>query len=391
MAKDILFGAQFKESKLGKTGLTVTFSVYSVRISDLAITIITTSGSGTEVGKGLYVYKLSSADLQTYYYFATALTATTTVDDREIAAVQLDWVDRSVGVTASTVSDKTGYALTAGERTTLAGVIWDSLLTGITAAGSVGKLIKDYLDAAVSSRSTYAGGDTAGTTTLLSRLSSTRAAYLDALQYVTDARLTWLERLGTALEETSVGSGIWRLTVLALSRVGLDITTIKTNTQDLPTLIEGDGTGGAKFTVTALSNAPSGGGGGSGSGSAILYGTMLSTYSEAQSVLQDFAVNVGEDTWIESKVVDEDGRPVPLDAYTLTVKLTGSGGFTQDLDNTEVIKIVDSNGANIDGRYRWRAHGTLTSVARRNVRHTLTMSGGTGNVRTALTRVQVEG
>lgn len=126
--------------------------------------------------------------------------------------------------------------------------------------------------------------------------------------------------------------------------------------------------------------------------SAVLrYGTMVSTYSEAQSVLQDFSVNAGEDTWIESKVVDEDGRAVPLDAYTLTVGLTGSGGFTQSLDNTEVVKVVDSNGANIDGRYRWRAHGALTSVARRNVRHTLTMSGGAGNVRTALTRVQVEG
>jgi hypothetical protein len=37
----------------------------------------------------------------------------------------------------------------------------------------------DNLDAAVSTRSTYAGGDTSGTTTLLSRLTSTRAGYLD--------------------------------------------------------------------------------------------------------------------------------------------------------------------------------------------------------------------
>lgn len=47
--------------------------------------------------------------------------------------------------------------------------------------GSFGKLVKDYLDAAVSSRSTYAGGDTAGTTTLLSRITATRAGYLDNL------------------------------------------------------------------------------------------------------------------------------------------------------------------------------------------------------------------
>ena len=37
------------------------------------------------------------------------------------------------------------------------------------------------LDAAISSRSTYAGADTSGTTTLLSRLTSTRAGYLDNL------------------------------------------------------------------------------------------------------------------------------------------------------------------------------------------------------------------
>jgi hypothetical protein len=35
---------------------------------------------------------------------------------------------------------------------TVVAAIWDKLLTGITTAGSVGKLIKDYLDAAISSR-----------------------------------------------------------------------------------------------------------------------------------------------------------------------------------------------------------------------------------------------
>lgn len=97
------------------------------------------------------------------------------------------------------VNDKTGFALTAGEHTnistdtqtgltaqgytttragyldTLSGLIaavWDKLLTGITTTGSIGKLIKDNIDAAISSRSTYAGGDTSGTTTLLSRIAS---------------------------------------------------------------------------------------------------------------------------------------------------------------------------------------------------------------------------
>lgn len=69
---------------------------------------------------------------------------------------------------AVTVSDKTGFSLSA------AGVqaIWDALASALTAVGSVGKLIVTNLDAAISSRSTYAGGDTSGTTTLLSRITA---------------------------------------------------------------------------------------------------------------------------------------------------------------------------------------------------------------------------
>lgn len=37
--------------------------------------------------------------------------------------------------------------------------IWDKLLTGITTTGSVGKLIKDYLDAAISTRSSHSAAD----------------------------------------------------------------------------------------------------------------------------------------------------------------------------------------------------------------------------------------
>jgi len=72
-------------------------------------------------------------------------------EDRAVLAVAS--VAGAVGsvtapVTAGTVSDKTGYALSA------AGVqaIWDALTSALTTVGSVGKRIVDYLDAAVSSR-----------------------------------------------------------------------------------------------------------------------------------------------------------------------------------------------------------------------------------------------
>lgn len=74
---------------------------------------------------------------------------------------------------------------------TSAAQIWDYLTSSISTAGSVGKLIKDNLDAAVSSRSTYAGGDTAGTTTLLSRLTSGRASNLDNLDAAISTRSTY--------------------------------------------------------------------------------------------------------------------------------------------------------------------------------------------------------
>ena len=54
----------------------------------------------------------------------------------------------------------------------IAAAVWQVLTSGLTAAGSVGKLVADNLNATVSSRSTYAGADTAGTTTLLSRIAS---------------------------------------------------------------------------------------------------------------------------------------------------------------------------------------------------------------------------
>ncbi len=81
------------------------------------------------------------------------------------------------------INDKTGFSLSTAPPTAaqIATIIWtDGTGTSdFTISGSIGKRIADDLDAAVSTRSTYAGGDTSGTTTLLSRVTSTRAGYLD--------------------------------------------------------------------------------------------------------------------------------------------------------------------------------------------------------------------
>jgi hypothetical protein len=85
----------------------------------------------------------------------------------------------------------TAFTIAVDITSAAASLIWDKLLTGITTASSIGKLIKDNLDAAVSTRSTYAGGDTSGTTTLLGRLTSTRAGNLDNLDAAVSTRSTF--------------------------------------------------------------------------------------------------------------------------------------------------------------------------------------------------------
>jgi hypothetical protein len=81
-------------------------------------------------------------------------------------------------VTVGTNNDKTGYSLAVAPPTAsaIATQIWqDATSTAdFTTAGSIGKLLTDNVDAKVSSRGTsnYAGTDTPGTTTLLSRIAS---------------------------------------------------------------------------------------------------------------------------------------------------------------------------------------------------------------------------
>lgn len=81
------------------------------------------------------------------------------------------------GVTVQTNNDKTNYTISS------VGIaaFWSALTSSLTTVGSVGKLLVDTLDATISSRSTYAGSDTPGTTQLLGRLTSQRASNLDFL------------------------------------------------------------------------------------------------------------------------------------------------------------------------------------------------------------------
>jgi hypothetical protein len=143
------------------------------------------------------------------------------------------------------------------------------------------------LDATVSSRSTYAGGDTSGVTTLLTRLSSVRAGYLDNLSAGAVAQAsnlatlagyvdtevaaiqadvtTLLTRLSSIragyLDNLSAGAVAQASNLATLAGyVDTEVAAILAIANKLDTALELDGAV-YRFTVNALELAPSGGGG----------------------------------------------------------------------------------------------------------------------------------
>lgn len=179
----LTFVAFYTESKVAKTGLTVTLDLWE------GTSEIVTGGSATEIGDGLYYYTLASGSVDANaLYIAVFKTATTTVDQQHIPALWIvgrSWVanvdttvssrlapttaSRTLDVTAtgaagidlanvenqSTVlalSGTTIKAVTDGVTLTTAGgtAIWNTLTTGNFQASSFGQLFKDNLDATIS-------------------------------------------------------------------------------------------------------------------------------------------------------------------------------------------------------------------------------------------------
>jgi len=85
--------------------------------------------------------------------------ATVTAVTNDVGITQAG-ADKVWSTAARALTDKTGFSLSA------AGIqaIWDALTSALTTVGSIGKRLADYVDAAISSRSTYAGGAVASVT-----------------------------------------------------------------------------------------------------------------------------------------------------------------------------------------------------------------------------------
>lgn len=134
-------------------------------------TLTTYTGNTPQTGDSYARIGATGSGLTSLAPSSTALSTTQWTNGR---AALLDNLDAAI----STRSTYAG-ADTSGTTTLL------SRLTS-TRAG-----LLDNLDAAISTRSTYAGGDTSGTTTLLARLTNTRAGLLDNLDAAISTRSTF--------------------------------------------------------------------------------------------------------------------------------------------------------------------------------------------------------
>ena len=228
-------------------------------------------------------------------------TAGRTLDVTTTGEAGLDWANIGAPTTTQNLSATTistsqtiatvtnGVSLTSGERTTLAGVIWNILTSTLTTVGSIGKLIVDNLNATVSSRSTYAGTDTPGTTTLLARVptdpadaSDIAASFttvngkLDTIDDFLDTEISAIKSKTDALpsdpaDASDIASSFatvnTKLDTISGS-VDTEVGAIKTTTDKLDTALELDGAVW-RYTVNALEQAPAGGGGSGPTAAAI--------------------------------------------------------------------------------------------------------------------------
>lgn len=119
----LVFYAHFVETKVGKTGLTVTVDVYR-NASE-----IVTGGSATEVGDGIYKYELASgSNTVEGEYICIFKTVTSTVDQQHIPAL---WVVNKAGV--ENLNAAVGDVPTNSELTSALASADDAVLSAVAA------------------------------------------------------------------------------------------------------------------------------------------------------------------------------------------------------------------------------------------------------------------
>lgn len=125
----LTFLAFYTESKVGKTGLTVTVDIWE------GTSEIVTGGTVLELGDGLYYYTLASGSVDANaLYVAVFKTATTTVDQQHIPALWVvgrTWTTRIDAAISSRSSHSAADVWSVATRTLTS---FGALVTDITAA-----------------------------------------------------------------------------------------------------------------------------------------------------------------------------------------------------------------------------------------------------------------
>jgi len=126
----IVFTAFFSESKLGKTGLTVTVDVYR------GAALIVEAAAATEIGGGLYRYALASGSVTVEEcYCAIFKTATTSVDQRAIPAL---WTVGVAGIETLDAAISTRTATEPPSAADIADAVLDEVLEDHDTEGTAG-------------------------------------------------------------------------------------------------------------------------------------------------------------------------------------------------------------------------------------------------------------
>ena len=219
-------------------------------------------GTWVEIGEGLYYYELTAAELNTVGFVNVRVIKTgvsrqfqgvaqvVAFDPYSAANLGLTNLDAAVSSRSSHSAANVGSQITADHgsgsyqtatgfsshsaadvwtvtpRTltsfgTLIADIWHHLLTAITTAGSIGRLIKDNIDATISSRS-----DFNETTDPVELLDSGGAAGTSAAELVVDVTAQVTSDHGAGSYQTATGfsthtaADVWTVTTRTLSSFG---------------------------------------------------------------------------------------------------------------------------------------------------------------------------
>ena len=182
--------------------------------------------AGTAITSAAGVQEVKVASIAAAAITAASIAADAITDAKVASDVTIASVTGSVGSVATGGITAASFAAGAIDAAAVAADAIGASELAAGAASEIASAVRTELttelgrvDVAVSTRSTYAGADTAGTTTLLSRLSAARAGYLDNLSSGAVALESSLQGLITTVGASAAGiaTAVWSATTRLLT------------------------------------------------------------------------------------------------------------------------------------------------------------------------------